>query len=73
MDPPDIAMDFLQGLNIVKYGDFIEEIVNDIAKDARKKPKDVNEIFNLAVSRVKYVSGKHESDWRKFYYGRSLL
>lgn len=48
----DRAMDFLEGLDKSKYGDFVVEIINDIAKKAMEPPKTVNEVFVLANSRL---------------------
>jgi hypothetical protein len=48
----DRAMDFLEGLDKSRYGEFVVEIINDIAKGAMKPPKTVNEVFNLANSRL---------------------
>jgi len=48
----DRAIDFLEGLDKSKYGEFVVEIINDIAKGSMKPPKNVNEVFILANSRL---------------------
>jgi len=55
MDDCDIAMDFLQGLSMSKYGEFIAEILNDTSKDPSKKPKDLNHVYTLANTRVVFT------------------
>ena len=48
----DMAMDFMYALHGGRYGGFVAEIINDVAKGAINQPKDVNAVFLLANTRV---------------------
>jgi hypothetical protein len=52
MTDANIAMDFMYGLDNERYAEFKAEIVNDIAKDVMKTPKDLNDMYVLASRRV---------------------
>ena len=45
-------MDFMYALDGARYGEFVADILNDVAKGAIAQPATKNEVFNLAVSRV---------------------
>ena len=47
-----VAMDFLYGLDKSRYAAFIEEILNDLAKETMKPLKDLNQIYVLAATRI---------------------
>eukprot|EP00557_Chaetoceros_sp_GSL56_P005694 CAMPEP_0176500028 /NCGR_PEP_ID=MMETSP0200_2-20121128/13286_1 /TAXON_ID=947934 /ORGANISM="Chaetoceros sp., Strain GSL56" /LENGTH=1532 /DNA_ID=CAMNT_0017898575 /DNA_START=170 /DNA_END=4768 /DNA_ORIENTATION=+ len=51
-DEADRAMDFLEGLDKSKYGEFVVEVINDVAKGSMKPPQSVNEVFVLANTRL---------------------
>jgi hypothetical protein len=55
----DVAMDFLESLDRARYSKFIVETINDIAKGVMDPPKDVNQVYVLANTRlvVKESSG----------------
>ena len=48
----DVAMDFLESLDRARYSDFIVETINDIAKGVMAPPKDVNQVYVLANTRL---------------------
>ena len=48
----DVAMDFLNGLDNLRYSDFKVDIINDIAKGAIEQPKTLNDIYLLASRRL---------------------
>ena len=47
-----IAMDFLFALEKSRYAEFIQEILNDLAKETMKPLKDLNQIHVLASTRI---------------------
>jgi len=49
-----VAIDFLYALDRNRYGEFAAEMVNDMAKKAIQEPRDLNEIYVLANTRVVY-------------------
>lgn len=51
-DEADRAMDFLEGLDKSRYGEFVVEVINDVAKGSMSPPKSVNEVFVLANTRL---------------------
>ena len=51
-DEADQAMDFLEGLDKSRYGEFVVEVINDVAKGSMKAPKSVNDVFVLANTRL---------------------
>jgi hypothetical protein len=56
--PTDIAMDFLYGLDNVRYGDFKAEVVNDMQKGLAVDLDDLNKMYVLASRRVVVRTGK---------------
>lgn len=61
-----VAMDFLYGLDKSRCAAFIEEILNDLAKETMKALKDLNQIYVLAATRIvvkvnSRVTGVHRS------------
>jgi hypothetical protein len=56
-DDEDVAMDFLESLDKTRYGDFVCDILNDIAKAVMKEPESVNEVYVLANTRVTMKKG----------------
>jgi hypothetical protein len=48
----DVAMDFLESLDRARYSDFIVETINDIAKGVMEPPRDVNQVYVLANTRL---------------------
>jgi hypothetical protein len=58
-DDEDVAMDFLESLDKTRYGEFVCDILNDIAKEVMKEPKNVNEVYVLANTRVTMKKGNH--------------
>jgi len=48
----DRAMDFLESLDKSRYGEFVVEVINDIAKGSMQPPKTVNEVYVLANTRL---------------------
>ena len=58
----DKEMDFMYALDEARYGGFVAEILNDVAKGAITQPDTINAVFNLAVSRVvvsRHATAKH--------------
>jgi hypothetical protein len=53
----DVAMDFLESLDRARYGEFIVETINDIAKGAMKPPEDINKVYVLANTRLVVKKG----------------
>jgi hypothetical protein len=53
----DVAMDFLESLDRARYSDFIVETINDIAKGVMESPKDVNQVYVLANTRLVVKKG----------------
>jgi hypothetical protein len=53
----DVAMDFLESLDRARYSEFIVETINDIAKGVMVPPKDVNQIYVLANTRLVVKKG----------------
>jgi hypothetical protein len=51
-DESDQAMDILEGLDKSKYGEFVVEVINDVAKGSMSPPKSVNKVFVLANTRL---------------------
>ena len=51
-DDEDVAMDFLESLDKTRYGEFVCDILNDIAKGVMKEPQNVNEVYVLANTSV---------------------
>jgi hypothetical protein len=56
--PTDIAMDFLYGLDNVRYGDCKAEVVNDMQKGLAVDLDDLNKMYVLASRRVVVHTGK---------------
>lgn len=56
--PADVAMDFLYGLDNVRYGDFKAEVVNDVQKGLAVDLDDLNKMYVLASRRVVVCTGK---------------
>ena len=51
-DSPDIALDFMYGLEGDKYSVFVAETINDIQKCAISQPGDIHQVFSLAKPMV---------------------
>ena len=51
-DEEDQAMDFLEGLDKSRYGEFIVETLNDVQNGVITQPKSVNELYTLATQRL---------------------
>ena len=64
-DEEDQAMDFLEGLDKSRYGEFIVETLNDVQKGAITQPKSVNEVYTLATKRL--VLTKNDSGYGASY------
>ena len=52
-DEEDIAMDFLEALDKGRYVEFVVKFLNNIAKNLILEPSNVNEVYNLASTRLK--------------------
>ena len=46
------TMNVIFALDGARYEEFLAEILNDVAKGAIFKQKKINDVFNLAISRV---------------------
>ena len=59
-DEEDQAMDFLNALDKSRYGNFVCDILNGVQMEAIKVPKNVEEVFNKANSRLEVRRSKTE-------------
>ena len=59
-------MDFLESLDKSRYVEFVVEILNDITKGANKEPATVNEVYNLASTRL-IANRSHRSGYASSY------
>ena len=59
-------MDFLESLDKSRYVEFVVEILNDITKGAIKEPAIVNEVYNLASTRL-IANRSHRSGYVASY------
>lgn len=57
----DQAMDFLESLDKSRYGDFVVEVINDIAKGAMEPLESKNEVYVLAGTRMVLRPGKNRT------------
>ena len=62
----DQAMDFLESIDKLRYMEFVMEILNDIAKGAIAEPATVNEVYNLASTRI-IANRSHRSGYAVSY------
>ena len=56
-DAEDQAMDFLNGLDTARYGDFVVEYLNSVTYGAVEPPSNVEEIYNYANTRLEVKRG----------------
>jgi len=51
-EDPDVAIEFLTALDTSRYGEFMTELINGMNMGTVKRPASVNEVYNMANTRV---------------------